>query len=212
LVNAAADENCRRCHASLLAEDAVNADQGAEQPGTRGLGRRVIWICGTTLLLLFAAYMSLLLTAEELGFEQRQAVKQAIAVLQQKGFAKEAFVLGNLVEYRSTDNWWNKSVGHHSAYAATNFPFEVMTLYPEFFNTAVDDTERAAILLHESIHLYGAGEEAALEGVWRDKQRLGWTGDKYGQTKVWNNTRELTATSLPKLFQCGTDGHSDCIQ
>lgn len=156
--------------------------------------------------------MSLLLTAEELGFEQRQAVKQAIAVLQQKGFAKEAFVLGNLVEYRSTDNWWNKSVGHHSAYAATNFPFEVMTLYPEFFNTAVAVTDRAAILLHESIHLYGAGEEAALEGVWRDKQRLGWTGDKYGQTKVWNNTRELTATSLPKLFQCGTDGHSDCIQ
>ena len=44
----------------------------------------------------------------------------------------------------------------------------------------MDDTERAAILLHESYHLFGSGEATALEGVWRDKQRLGWTADKYG--------------------------------
>lgn len=212
LVNAAADENCRRCHASLTTENVVEPDTLEERPRKRSLGRRLIWICGTTLLLLFVAYMSLLLTSEELGFDKRQTVNQAIAVLRQKGFAREAFVLGNLVKYRGTDNWWNIYVGHHDAYAATNFPFEVVTLYPEFFSTAVDDTERAAILLHESHHLFGAGEEAALEGLWREKQRLGWTADKYAQTKVWINTRDLTAAGVPKLFQCGTDGHAECVQ
>ena len=165
-----------------------------------------------TLTILFVGYMSLLLTSDELGFDQRQIVAKATAVLEQKGFAKQAFVLGHLVKYRKTDNWWNLYQGHRDAYAATNFPFEVVTLYPEFFDTAVDDTERASILLHESYHLFGSGEEAALEGAWREKQRLGWTADKYSRTKVWNNTRELTAISVPKLFQCGPDGHSDCLR
>jgi hypothetical protein len=47
-----------------------------------------------------------------------------------------------VVSYRRTDNWWNQYVGHHAAYAATNFPFGVVTLYPAFFRYAVDDTER----------------------------------------------------------------------
>jgi hypothetical protein len=165
-----------------------------------------------TLVLLFAAYMSLLLTSEDLPYERRQSVKSAIAVLEQKGFTRQAFVLSHLVKYRATDNWWNGYVGHQSAYAATNFPFEVVTLYPEFFDTAVDDTERAAILLHESHHLFGSGEPAALEGVWRSKQQLGWTAARYGATKVWANTRDLTAISVPVLFSCGSDGHGDCTQ
>ena len=165
-----------------------------------------------TLVLLFTFYMSLLLTSEDLQYDRRQTVKAAIAIVQQKGFARQAFVLNNLVKYRSTDNWWNVYVGHRDAYAATNFPFEVVTLYPDFFETAVDDTERAAILLHESYHLFGSGEATALEGAWRDKQRLGWTADKYKQTKVWRNTRELTEAGVPKLFTCGTDEHSDCLQ
>lgn len=173
---------------------------------------RLSWILGTTLVLLFAAYMSLLLTSDELPYDERQTVRAATAILKQKGFSRQAFVLDHLVQYRGTDNWWNGYVGHHDAYAATNFPFEVVTLYPEFFDAAVDDTERAAILLHESYHLFGSGEVTALEGVWRDKQQLGWTADKYGQTKVWINTRELTTGGVPKLFQCGADGHSDCVQ
>lgn len=164
------------------------------------------------MILLFAAYMSLLMTSEDLRFEKRKTVSRAIAILEQKGFSRQAFVLNHLVRYRATDNWWNGYVGHHTAYAATNFPFEVVTLYPEFFETAVDDTERAAILLHESNHLFGSGEHAALEKVWRDKQRLGWTADKYGTTRVWLNTRELTAAGVPGLFSCGPDGHSDCTQ
>ena len=182
-----------------------------ERVEKRGFGKRVLWVLGTTSALLFVCYMSLLLTSDELGFHRRQTVERAIAVLEEKNFSSQAFVLRHLVKYRRTDNWWNRYVGHHDAYAATNFPFEVVTVYPEFFDAAVDDTERAAILLHESYHLFGSAEAAALEGVWREKRRLGWTEDKYGQTKVWNNNKELTTGSVPVLFQCGADGHSDCV-
>ena len=72
--------------------------------------------------------------------------------------------------------------------------------------------ERAAILLHEAQHLWGAGEDAALERVWRTKQRLGWTAAEYSQSKVWRNTREWTAAGVPALFQCGPDRHADCVR
>jgi hypothetical protein len=187
-------------------------DPAPEQVKKRGIGRRLLWILSATLLLLFASYMSLLITSDDLGFDQRQIVQKAITILGQKGFAREAFVLDHLTIYRETDNWWNKYVGHHDAYAATNFPFEVVTLYPEFFEDAVDDNERAVILLHEAYHLFGSGEEAALEKTWRQKERLGWTADKYAQSRVWKNTRELTMNRVPTLFQCGPDSHSDCIK
>lgn len=211
LVNADTDETCRRCGASLSA-DATQQDAPKQEVTKRGLVRRVIWILGTTILLLFCCYLSLLLTSNDLEYHKRETVARAIGVLEQRGFGKQAFVLKHLVKYRGSDSWWNRSVGHHDAYAATNFPFEVMTLYPDFFQVAVDDNERAAILLHETYHLFGSDEEAALEGTWREKQKLGWTEDRYGQTKVWNNTRELTLTQLPQLFRCGNDGKSDCIQ
>jgi hypothetical protein len=136
----------------------------------------------------------------------------SINTLEQGGFSRDAFVLRNLVAFRATDNWWNRWVGHREAYAATNFPFEVITLYPEFFNNAVDDTERAAILLHESYHLFGSGEAAALEGTWRDKKRLNWTKDRYSHTKVWRNTRELTVNQVPQLFRCGLENNADCTE
>jgi hypothetical protein len=212
LINAATDTTCRRCGAPLNGEELSEGSEVEEPAERRGIGRRLIWIAGTTVLLLFIFYMSLLLTSEDLDYEQTQTVNKAIALLEEKGFGSRAFVLRRLVRYRGTDSWWNQSVGHRDAYAATNFPFEVLTLYPEFFQVAVDDEERAAILLHESYHLLGSGEETALEQVWRDKQRLGWTADKYGKTKVWINTRELTMAQVPNLFICGTDGKSDCSQ
>ena len=212
LVNFAADETCRRCSAALPPGELVDPDVTEQPPPKRGVWRRISWVCGTTAVILFTAYMSLLLSSAELEYEKREAVRKATAVLDQRGFSQQAFVLNHLVMYRHTDNWWNRYLGHHDAYAATNFPFEIVTLYPEFFDTAVDDTERAAILLHESYHLFGSGEATALEGVWRDKQRLGWTADKYGQTKVWKNTKELTAATVPQLFTCGPDLRSDCMQ
>jgi hypothetical protein len=179
----------------------------------RGIVSRIIWILGTTLILLIAWFLSLLASSEHLAYDRRKAVDGAIMVLDQKGFGKEVFVLRNLVTYRQTDNWWNRSLGHHEAYAATNFPFEIVTLYPQFFEKTVDDNERAAILLHEASHLFGAGEDAALERVWRDKQRLDWTAQKYSSiSEAWNNTRRLTIGRFPELFKCGSDEKSDCFQ
>jgi hypothetical protein len=212
LVNSTADQTCRRCGESLEAASAPESDESAsEGVKKRGIGRRLIWIFGTTLILLFAWYLSLLASSNYLGYDRRKTVEDAIAVLGQKGFGKEAFVLRNLVAYRETDNWWNRSVGHHEAYAATNFPFELVTLYPQFFEKTVDDNERAAILLHEACHLFGSGEDSSLEQVWRDKQRLGWTAEKYSSiSEAWNNTRQLTMNRVPQLFKCGSDGQSDC--
>jgi hypothetical protein len=138
-------------------------------------------------------------------------VMRSIALLEQAGFAKEVLMLRHFANYRATDNWWNVYLGHPDAYAATNFPLGVVTLYPPFFTAAVDDTERAAILLHEAQHLLGAGEETALDIVWRGKQRLGWTAAEYGQTRVWRNTREWTASGVPALFQCGASRDRDCV-
>jgi hypothetical protein len=56
-----------------------------------------------------------------------------------------------VVSFRRTDNWWNRYVGHPTAYEATNFPFAVMTIYPTFFKYPVDDIERATILFTSPI-------------------------------------------------------------
>jgi hypothetical protein len=212
LVNLATDETCRRCGADLSLKNLEASEQDDAAPRRRGFKQRLIWVVATTSVLLFGFYMSLLLTSDDLGFEQREVVSRAAAVLELKGFRKEAFVVKHLAAYRSTDNWFNNYIGHRDAYAATNFPFEVLTLYPEFFKVSVDDDERAAMLLHEAYHLMGYGEEAALEAVWRNKQQLGWTDAKYAESKVWKNTRDLTMGQVPRLFRCGNDGKSDCFQ
>lgn len=174
--------------------------------------RRLLWVPAVTLTLLVAGWVSLLLTSDPLTPSERQAVDVSIDLLDRQGFSKEAFLLRNVVSYRATDNWWNRYTGHQQAYAATNFPFEVLTLYRPFFAVAQDDVERAAILLHESHHLAGAGEDAALRAVWLEKQQLGWTADKYSRTRVFKNTKEWTTASAPGLFRCGDDRQSDCLE
>ena len=216
LVNTGSDELCRRCGTPLAGEERAESGSGPAEPVAaapvkkRGLLKRATWILGATLIALMFCYASLLITSNALQPDQREKVQNAIAILQQQGFNREAFILKRLTVFRSTDNWWNRYVGHRDAYAATNFPFEVVTLYPEFFDIPVDDKERAAVLLHESCHLMGDGEEAALQSTWRNKQRLGWTADRYHQTRVWDATERLTRASFPYMFQCGADGQSDC--
>ena len=161
--------------------------------------------------ILTTAYVSLLVSSDAVTRAERQTVLDAVAVVEDAGFSREAFVLRHLVSYRTTPNWWNRYIGHQTAYAATNFPFAVVTLYPAFFKFPVDDVERAAILLHEAHHVLGADEPDALRRVWREKRRLGWTAADYANTRVWKNTREWTASSSPPLFQCGPDFQSDCI-
>ena len=208
LVNSEADETCRRCGEPLTDQPTT----GEHAPKKRSLLKRVIWVVSTTIVLLFIGYMSMLMTSEDLRYDQREVVDRAIAVLDGKGFQKHSFVLKRLTRYRATDSWWNRYLGHRDAFAATNFPFEIVTLYPEFFEISSDDTERAAILLHEAEHLLGAGEERALEATWRRKGQLGWTGSTYSQSRVLHNTRELTQRMVPHLFNCGADGTSDCTE
>jgi hypothetical protein len=119
-------------------------------------------------------------------------------------------LLRHVAIFRSTDNWWNAYNGHADAYAATNWPFGVVTLYPHFFSVATDDVERAVILLHESRHLLGHGETDALETVWCTKGRLGWTEERYGETRVWINTLEWTQAASPRLFDEGGDTGPIC--
>jgi hypothetical protein len=178
----------------------------------RGLGRWLLFILGATLSILVTTYLSLLVSSEGLTPEEQQAVTSAVAVLERAGFEREVLVLRRIVNYRRTDNWWNQYVGHHPAYAATNFPFGVVTIYPEFFKYPIDDIERAAILLHEAQHVLGEPEEVALQRVWIDKQRLGWTSLRYGNTRVWKNTLEWTSAGVPALFRCGADRRSDCLE
>ncbi|HKQ99789.1 MAG TPA: hypothetical protein VJT09_03900 [Pyrinomonadaceae bacterium] len=211
LVNFAADLECRRCGAFLSRQGQALGEETEEgKGGRRSLKKKLLWIIGATFSVLFLCYVSLLASSERLNSEQKQVVYRATALLEQNGFKGDVFMLRHFASFRSTDNWWNKYLGHREAYAATNFPFEIVTLYPEFFAVSVDDNERAVMLLHESYHLFGYGEAATLEGVWRNKSRLGWTAEKYSQTKVWKNTIELTRGNVPQLFQCGPDGQSDC--
>lgn len=214
LVNFADQEVCKRCGGALAVEElpATNDDDSKGKRGRGWLIKRALVVLGTVFAILLLFYGTLLKSSDRLSYDQQKVLASSINALEQGGFTREASLYRNFVTFRATDNWWNRWVGHREAYAATNFPFEVVTLYPEFFTTATDDTERAAILLHESYHLYGSGEEAALEGAWREKKRLGWTKERYQQTKVWRNTRELTMNQVPQLFRCGLENNLDCTE
>ena len=205
LFNELSEFSCRRCGHSLQKQ------RGRDRKLTEFSTSRVLTrIFLLTAFFLVAWYASLMKTSDPLKAEQRQMVEHAINVLRQRGFADDAALLRRVTTFRSTDHWWNRQFGHPQAYAATNFPFEVMTLYPEFFTKTTDDTERAAVLLHESYHLRGYGEEKAYAEVWQVKDKLGYTADKYDKTRVWSNMRDDTMTYAPQLFTCGAAGQDDC--
>ena len=212
LVNFASSEYCRRCGGGLEAGDSAGNAAAGGDAGARTLGQWLRWIAGVVLTIAIGAYASLLVSSDGLTHEQQAVVGDGLAVIEEAGFTQEAFALRRLASYRSSDNWWNRYVGHHPAYAATNFPFAVVTLYPAFFRFPVDDVERAAILLHEARHVFGANEQDVLRLVWIEKGRLGWTAARYGHTRVWKNTREWTAEGAPQLFECGLDHQSDCLE
>ena len=209
IVNWAEAAACQRCEAALL--DSVS-EAPDEQSSAPSLLKRASLVVGLVALFIFVSYISLRATSDAATFEQRQIVARAIDVLEQRGFSGRAFVLRHLVSYRTSDSWWNAWVGHRDAYAATNFPFEVVTLYPDFFTVPVDDVERAVVLLHEAHHLAGSGEERAFAEVWREKAKLGWTQEIYGQTRVWRNVREFTMQHAPQHFRCGSTGADDCFE
>ncbi|MGH9819264.1 MAG: hypothetical protein ACRD43_03765, partial [Pyrinomonadaceae bacterium] len=118
----------------------------------------------------------------------------------------------HLTAFHATDNWLNASVQKENAYAATNFPFEIITLYPDFFTLSIDYTERAAILLHEAKHLQGKDEKGAYEFVWKNRERLGWTSDRYHSSEIWQNVRKQTKDYSPFLFTCDFKEFGDCTE
>ena len=202
LVNFADANACRRCMAILF-------DQPPEPPPAGRSGPPLVirlGVIGTVVAtVLLGWWVSLLATSEPLDGDQRAIVDDAITLLDERGFTRQAFVLRHVTSFRSTDNWWNLYHEHYQAYAATNFPFEIVTLYPWFFELPQDDVERAVVLLHEAHHLLGADEATALRRVWQEKSRLGWTADVYARGKVWKNTREWTQYSAPDVFVCSED-------
>lgn len=157
-------------------------------------------------------YLSLIATSRSLSFDQRGKVTAAVAILEAQGFTGEATLLRRVTVFRSSDNWFNAMVPKESAFAATNFPFEIMTLYSDFFTYPIDDTERAAILLHEARHLVGGDEKDAYSYVWKNRAKLGWTRDKYAGSIVWKNVRVQTREYSPEMFVCQDKEFGDCSE
>ena len=200
---------CARCQDELIEMRSLGNVGKRRRSGF--LVRSFICIC-VVFAVLLGFYCSLVISAASLTIDQKSSVRGSIKILKDKGFSDQAFLLENVTVYRSNDNWLNASVAKENAYAATNFPFEIMTLYPDFYTYPVDETERAAILLHEAEHLKGKNEHDAYAFVWSHRQQLGWTKDVYGHSPVWLNVRKQTRDNAPELFVCNDKELADCTE
>ena len=185
-------------------------EKSQDKRGTGRYLRRMLIFFIVCLMAIGIFYSSLIFTAAPLTASERERVDVAVQLLEQRSFINEAFLLRDLATFRRNDNWLNAAVPKESAFAATNYPFAVITLYPDFFTYTMDDIERAAILLHEARHLKGYNEEDAYEFVWRNRKYLGWTEDKYGDSVVWRNVRRQTKDFAPNLFVCEFRPLGDC--
>ena len=172
--------------------------------------RRALICIGMCLFVLVGFYVSLVFSSKSLNAEESAKIEKAIELLEKKGFYEEVYYLRNLAVFRGSDNWLNSLVQKENAYAATNYPFEIMTIYPDFFTYTKDDVERAAILLHEAKHLQGEEEKVAYEFVWKNRQALGWTEAEYHKSVLWKNVRRQTREYAPNLFICEFNNYGDC--
>ncbi len=210
LVNYRTAHQCVRCNSPLLRIDI------ADSPDKKSLLAKIVRRAVICLFVCVAAlagfYLSLISSAKPIGYEEKKSIQAAIDVLDNKGFTSEAIFLRRLAVFRSTDNWLNASVAKENAFAATNFPFEIITIYPDFFTYPKDDIERAAVLLHEAKHLQGADEKEAYEFVWRNREKLGWIGQNYADSTVWREIRKQTRDYVPDLFVCDVNPFSDCTE
>ncbi len=205
-------KSCVKCLFKFQEVSTVNVNNNGRKSLVKVILRRGVIFIVVCLAAIAGLYLSLVFTAEPLSAEERKTVDKAIAVLAKKGFTDEVFYLENLTVFRNNDNWLNASVPKENAYAATNYPFEIMTIYPDFFTYLYDDTERAAILLHEAKHLQGFGEDVAYEFVWKNRKSLGWTKEKYTISIAWKEIRKQTREYAPKLFICDFNEFNDCSE
>ena len=204
LVNYPNVEACARCGMHFIGSEIV-------APRFRLIKRALVCLL-VTAFALGGFYASLVFSSKSLSYDERKTVAGAIAVLEEKGFSDEVFFLRHVAVFRSNDNWLNASVEKENAFAATNYPFEIVTLYPDFFMYPVDDTERAAILLHEAKHLQGKDEKEAYEFVWRNKSKLGWNKEQYKTSVIWQAVRTQTREYSPNLFICDANYFGDCTE
>lgn len=209
LVNYVDAETCARCQSAL----GGSAFFSSGFPLLKSVFLRRALVCLLVLAVVIVGfYVSLVLSAKSLDYEQRKAVASSISILEERGFSDEVFLLKHLAVFRSSDNWLNASVEKENAYAATNFPFEIMTLYEDFFTYPVDEVERAAILLHEAKHLQGKDEKEAYDFVWKNRKKLGWTREKYQRSIIWQEVRNQTKEYAPNLFVCDVNPAGDCTE
>jgi len=212
LVNFSHSEECVRCLFNLVEVSSFVENQKTDTSSKFKILRRAVVCAAVCFTVLLGFYLSLLFTSASLGYDEKKQIEKAVKILEEKGFSKEVFLLRYLTKFRGNDHWLNASTKFENAYAATNFPIEIMTVYPEFFTETVDDTERAAILLHEAQHLKGADEKEAYEFVWRNRKKLGWTKDAYNYSMIWRNVRSQTKDYAPNLFICTLNEADDCTE
>lgn len=164
------------------------------------------------ILAIIAFYLSLVSTSQPPTSSEQQQIDQAIELLAERGFSDEVFVLKGTTTFRATDHWLNSFVEKENAYASTNFPFQIVTLYSDFYTKAVDKTERAMILLHEARHLMGEDENQAYSYVWRHRKDLGWTLRSHGTTESYVTIEQQTRENAPELFNCPEKPWEDCTE
>lgn len=209
LINFPTAENCARCQSHLV--EVHNLQTNKSFLRSKIFKRAAVCL----LVVIFSVlgfYFSLIFSAKRLSYEEKKTVERAVDVLEAKGFTSEVRMLRYFTVYRANDHWLNASVVKENAYAATNYPLEIMTIYPDFFNRSTDDLERAAILLHEAQHLKGADEKEAYEFVWKNRKKLGWTKESYRNSEVWQTVRTQTKEVVPNLFVCETNLYNDCTE
>lgn len=163
-------------------------------------------------LAVIAFYLSLVSTSLPPSPQERQKIDTAIQLLADRGFSDEVFVLKGTTTFRATDHWLNNFVEKENAYASTNFPFQIVTVYGDFYTKAVDDTERAMVLLHEARHLMGEDENQAYAYVWKNRKKLGWTMSTHGSTESFITIEQLTREFAPELFNCPSRPWEDCTE
>jgi hypothetical protein len=166
----------------------------------------------SVILAVLAFYLSLVSTSLPINSLEAAAKDRAIHILEKKGFEREVLLLKYSVTFRGTDHWLNTFTAKENAYASTNFPFQLVTLYPDFFSKAADDTERAMVLLHEARHLMGENENQAYAYVWKNRKRLGWSLRTHGTTITYATIEQQTRENAPELFNCPRKPWEDCTE
>lgn len=166
----------------------------------------------SAVLAIIAFYLSLVSTSLPPTSAEQERIDSAIQLLADRGFSDEVFLLKGTTTFRATDHWLNSFIPKENAYASTNFPFQIVTVYPDFYSKAVDDTERAMVLLHEARHLMGEDENQAYAYVWKHRKQLGWTLRSHGTTESYVTIEQQTREMAPELFNCPEKPWEDCTE